>query len=970
MPDSPPLPGPLRPPASFPFVGRTSELARLRTLLAETEEGAGRVAVLTGAAGSGKSRLIREFAHEAADAGALVLHGACDPSVPAPYGPFVTALEHLERVVPPDELRAGLGPAAGELTRLLPDLPLRVGELRTPAPGAARHRLHAAVVDLLASVSRRQQLLVLIEDAHWADVPTLLLLCHLARFAGDCAMVLVASFEDAETAARPEASAALLQLHRMEGATRLPLAGLTKEEVAEFVRGAGGRDLDATAAAISDLTGGNPFLTTELWRAFVETGELESPRNVREQVRRRVSRLEPETAAVLEAAAVAGPELVLDVVGAGAEVDERTLVAALDEAARAGIVEELAGADAAYRFVHEIVRRGIYDQLSRVHRAELHLRVGLALEGAAGRSPLRTLTDVAHHLAAARPLGDPKHAVDCNLRAARSAQAALAFEQASNHLRAALAVGIDDAAQRAQAQLELGNACSAAGDAIEAIAAYTTAAEIARELGDGDLLAQSAIGLEEACWRPGIVDLATLELLEEAAASLGKSDSSLRIGVLSGLARVLANRGDHGRAAVVRESATEMARRLGDRRELANLLSRAYWARGSTPLEEILEMLDEARDLADELGDLEIQDGARAWRVMTCMALGDVGEARRDLAGLLEIAVRARQPFLVATAEHVASAIELLEGNLDEAETRAKRSRDAERVLSGGAGSGVHGIQMFSIRREQGRLSELAPIVRALAHVDGSQGAWRPGLIALLAELGLHDEARHALEQIHDHGLEPFREALWTASLTYLADASSALRDERTAAPVRRELEAYAGGAIAVGHGVAFYGAADRYLGMLAAVMSDWDDAARHFDSALELNRRMGARTWLAHTTYEYARMLTRRGRAEDAPRAASLLDESAVLAGQIGMPGLLSRIGALRSSPGDSELPDGLSPREVQILRLVARGLSNREIGEELVISEHTAANHIRNILRKTSSANRTEAAGYAHHHGLAGPA
>jgi DNA-binding NarL/FixJ family response regulator len=160
------------------------------------------------------------------------------------------------------------------------------------------------------------------------------------------------------------------------------------------------------------------------------------------------------------------------------------------------------------------------------------------------------------------------------------------------------------------------------------------------------------------------------------------------------------------------------------------------------------------------------------------------------------------------------------------------------------------------------------------------------------------------------------------------------------------------------------YGAADRYLGMLAATLGETELAERHFEAALVLNRAMGADTWLAHTAYEYGRMLL----ALDRDRAGALLGEAASLAEAIGMPALLGRIRGLGAAPvTPSRLPDDLSAREAQILRLVARGLSNREIGEELVISEHTAANHIRSILRKTGCANRTEAATYAHRHGLA---
>ena len=379
-------------------------------------------------------------------------------------------------------------------------------------------------------------------------------------------------------------------------------------------------------------------------------------------------------------------------------------------------------------------------------------------------------------------------------------------------------------------------------------------------------------------------------------------------------------------------------------------------------------MLTEACAVADELGDLEIQSDARGWRAVTWIALGELDAARRDLAEFFELPNRARQPFVSFAAEHIGSAIALCEGHLEEAEARAERSRELASVLSGRDAAGIHGIQTFSIRREQGRLAELAPVVRVLAASDGSTVAWRPGLVALLVELGMDHEARQELARIRAQGLEPFREALWLASLTYLTDACAAVGDEELAALVRPELEPYAGTVVVVGYGVACYGAADRYLAMLAATLGDWEVAESRFDAALELNRRMGAPTWVAHTAYEYGRMLHTRGREEDVSRAVSMLTEATALAERIGMPTLRARIGKLGTEPvAAATPPDGLSPREVAILRLVARGLSNRQIGEELFISAHTAANHMRSILRKTSCANRTEAATYAHRHGLA---
>ena len=982
----PPLPGPLRLTPSVPFVGRARELEALRALLPFGDEDETRVALLTGEAGAGKSRLVRELAHEAAVDCVLVLYGACDPVVQAPYAPIVSALEQLERVTDPAALRADLGTNGGELTRLFPDLGERVGGLREPisaGPEFERHRLHSAMSELLARASHRHPLLLIVEDIHWADPSTLLMLRHLAGSPGDARMLLIATYRDTPSELSEAVSRTLVALRRIDGLVRLRLTGLSDEEVLEFVHRAAGADLDAAltelAGAIGQITDGNPFLIAESWRALIETGMLEegrptgsipdvtTPESLRDVVSERLSRLGEPTIDLVEIAAVAGADFSLDVVRRSAGLDDRGFLSALDEAARSGALEEVPGAEPGYRFTHELVRRAVYERLAALRRAELHLRVGTALEAAFEGTPGRGLAELAHHFAAAGQLDRSGRALDYNLRAARSAVGALAFDQAKACFETALAVGPESPLERAGILLELGESCWQAGESVRALEAFSAAAEIATARHDADLMARAAIGFEQACAAPAIRDRGAVELLEAAASTLGDEDSELRLGVLSGLARALVLAGKPERAAIVRDRAEEMARRVGDRRGLASLLARAYWARGTLTLDQIAAMLTEARDLADELGELQLQAEARAYLALTRMASGEPQRAHREVSTWLEMSERTGQPFMRHASEHIASAIALAEGRLDEAEARALRSRDSMESLTGGDPSGVHGIQMFSIRREQGRLDELAEMMRVLAGEDGIVGAWRPGLAALYAELDMEEEALRELARVRVDGLEAFRDSLWLTSLTYLTDASAAVGDREMAEVVRRELDPHAGTTVVVGHGVGFYGATDRYLGMLDATLSDWDRAESHFESALELNRRMGAVTWEAHTAHEYGRMLLARGHAEDAERAASLLAAAGELADRIGMRSLQDRVAAVTATDPAPSLPDDLSPREVQILRLVARGLSNRGIGEELFISEHTAANHVRSILSKTSCANRTEAAGYAHRHGLA---
>jgi DNA-binding CsgD family transcriptional regulator len=228
------------------------------------------------------------------------------------------------------------------------------------------------------------------------------------------------------------------------------------------------------------------------------------------------------------------------------------------------------------------------------------------------------------------------------------------------------------------------------------------------------------------------------------------------------------------------------------------------------------------------------------------------------------------------------------------------------------------------------------------------------------------DDARAQLALIQSDGIDVYRHALWVGSLTYIADACVAVGDADLSLQVYRELLSIAEQNVMIGHGVACYGSSERYLGTLAAVYGELDLAELHLQRAIDYNRDMGAITWLAHSDFEYARVVLAQGRLDD-PAAQAALAEASDLAERIGMQALLGRIrGLMPAVPGASRLPDGLSGREAEILRLVAKGQSNREIGRTLHISEHTAANHIRSILRKTGCANRTEAASYAHTRGL----
>ena len=289
-------------------------------------------------------------------------------------------------------------------------------------------------------------------------------------------------------------------------------------------------------------------------------------------------------------------------------------------------------------------------------------------------------------------------------------------------------------------------------------------------------------------------------------------------------------------------------------------------------------------------------------------------------------------------------------------------------------------MQMFTLRREQGRLREIEPALKSFVQRYSVTSAWRPGLALLYSELCLEPEARDIFEQLaaDDFAGIP-RDAMWASCIAYLIEVCAFLRDAQRAATLYRLLLPYAQRHIVAGGYIACFGSASRYLGLLATTMGRWEEATAHFEDALAMNTR-GAKPWLAHTQYAYAQMLLTRCSAAnryaqehtDRDKAVSLLHESLHTAHALGMHALEARVitlqEQLRSHPKRATpYPGQLTEREVAVLRLIATGKTNREISTHLCISLRTVATHVTHIFNKLGAVNRAEAAAYAIRHGLA---
>jgi DNA-binding CsgD family transcriptional regulator len=280
---------------------------------------------------------------------------------------------------------------------------------------------------------------------------------------------------------------------------------------------------------------------------------------------------------------------------------------------------------------------------------------------------------------------------------------------------------------------------------------------------------------------------------------------------------------------------------------------------------------------------------------------------------------------------------------------------------------------MFTLRRHQGRLGELAPVLGQFLDKASPGLAWQPGLAVLHCELGARDEARAVFEKLAASGFAAMpQDAIRIASLAYLAEVCVWLGDTVRAATLFDLLLPYAGRNLVFGAHTASFGAAARLLGMLATTLQRWDVAQQQFEYALQFDQCSGGRPWLAQSRLAYAAMLLRRGGSADRERALPLLEAALGEARQLGMARLEQAVLDMQAGAVDAApLPSlaGLSPREVQVLRLVAAGKTNQEIATTLFRSPNTVANHVRNILGKTQAANRTEASAFAARHRLLTP-
>ena len=979
------------------FVGRADELNRLLRLLERAERGRPALGLIAGDAGVGKTRLLDELAARAGAAGVRVLVGGCMEAgdVGLPYVPFIDAFRDLGTRPGEAEVAAPLAAAVPSLGRLLPELATDAGPAPPPGDGFERVQLFDGVLSLLSRLSELAPLLLVIEDLHWADRSTRDLLAFLIRTLRGGRVALVASYRSDELNRRHPLRPLLAELVRVPDLERIDLAPFGRVELAEHLQAVAGQPVPpAVVDRILARSEGNAFFAEELVAAGAIRADIALPEALADVLLGRIEALPELAQEVLKVAAVAGRRVGHRLLVAASGRPEAEVERGLRDAI-AGQVLVARAATESYRFRHALLQEAVYADLLPGERTRLHATYARLLAEADPEGGDGSAAELAWHCLASHDLPGGLAAL---VRAADHAATVFAPSEAFRHLTQALELWsqVPDAAavagvdrvevlvRAAEAASHSGEFRQAVGLAREAVEAVDEDAEPLRAAVAYDRLSSYLLDVEPD------MDLARAraEILaaSERAVELVPAEppTPLRAMVAAGLARSLMVSRDYVDARRRGEEALAVARaagsvgdeasalvivsilelRFGDvaaARELLHAADRAAAAARNRPLElqarhalgayeldlgnlaAASAALDQATELAEHSGLTWSGYGfdSRVLRCIVHYSAGTWDEAERVAAAADE-----RRPAVSAAALYV----EVGRGRAAAGERLARLApyRKADQYVAYLAGGCEADLARWQGQPE--RSSELARETLATQEEAGApwvlSAIW-PAALGLAAEGDLAERARAGGDQaaVKEHlaigedllaraqgALRRARELgrqVGPEALAWLARAEA----EWTRVEGRPDPARWAAAAEAFGYGYLYEEARCRWR-LAEALLGEGDReaAAEAARAAHEIARRLGAGPLLAEVE-----ALARRGRHD------------------LGVPP--------PRQPGEV---GGLTPRELEVLRLVAAGRSNGQIAEALFISRKTASVHVSNILAKLGVHTRTEAAAAAHRMGL----
>jgi len=922
-------------PRSAIFVGRERELGELLVGLEDAASGRGRLFLLAGEPGIGKSRLADELGHEARRRGSQVLWGRGweDAGAP-PYWPWVQALRSYVRHTAPELIREQMGGAAADIVQMLPEVRAFVPGLpertATDSP-SARFQLFDSTVDFLRRAADATPLVIILDDLQAVDTPSILLLRFIATQLADTRILVVGTYRDVELTPDHPLTQAVAYLAREPMARMLSINGLAEGAVATLIESTAGLAPPARlVTAMWRETGGNPLFLGEAARLLAADGRLDAtataerlrlsvPAGIREVINRRVNLLGERSVGVLTYAAALGPEFSAEALRRVGNYRSDELLELLSNAKSAGLLGAQGGVPGRYHFSHDLIRETLYREMSLAEQTRVHRRIGQALEELYGSSVDSHAAELAHHFFEAAQgdeidtgLSDAENAANKATtyarRAGEQAATSLAYEEAARLYRMALTLSELEASPddrvRTELLLALGEAESRAGDLEHARATFLSAVAIARRTGSTDHFARAAVGYGgRFAWARAGNDTQLIPLLQEALVLLGGSDDKLRVRLLVRLACAWRSSPAYREQSdALSREAVELAREQHHPPTLSYALVGRYWAVWwpENP-DERLGIAQEMLAVAEASSDAERTIDAHQMLYQTYVDLGSMREARAENGTVVRLVRELRQPPQLWLGWASQVLIALIEGEFRHAQDLMTREIDLDlgrAATPNHDDSSAARMHRFLLARELGRLGEEEGSVRTAVEEFPWYPLHRAALVCLLIDLDRSDEARVAFaELVRDEFRIFYRDSEWLLGISLASEACAALGDAAAAQTLYAQLLPFAG-RHAVGHAEGSVGAMDRYLGLLASTMGNLDQAEPHFVAAIQLNEHLGARPWTAHTRHDLATLLRRRGQPGDTERAAMLAAAALATARQLGMLALEAR---LRDAMSDS---------------------------------------------------------------------
>ncbi|MBN1400524.1 MAG: protein kinase [Anaerolineae bacterium] len=900
------------------FVGRQREMAELKAALEEALAGHGRLVMLVGEPGIGKTRTALELATYAGLRQAQVLWGRCyEGQGMPPYWPWVQALRAYVREHPAEEVRAEMGSGAADIAEICSEVRARFPDLPAPlpldSPEAARFRLFDSITVFLKSAALAQPLVLILDDLHWADSPSLLLLQFLAGELAAGRLLVVGCYRDVELSRQHPLAQALGELNRQRAFGRVLLRGLTQEDVARFIELTSGiRPPVELVRAVYQQTEGNPFFVNEVVRLLVQEGELSPdklkerkswsvriPEGVREVIGRRLNRLSERCNEVLTIAAVIGREFEMaPLARLVKEVSEERLLQVLEEALAARVIEEEPTAVGRYQFSHALTQETLLGELSLARRVRLHARIAQTLEGVYGEEAQTHAAELAYHYGEAEAVLGSEKVVQYSLLAGERALASYAWEEAIDHFQRGLAAKEGGAlhgepidAKTADLLFGLGTAQSAVLETSripEAMESFQRAFDYAIEA--RDTRRAVAIATAPLPWlrqKPGPAEMA------QCALEMVPPDSPDAGYLLASYSRwVYIEDGDLAASDDTYHRATDLARRHNDPVLELYAESQQYvvqwWAmRRVQSYESALRALR----LCEQVGDLSVEVEARAFVTWGLGAgLGDAQSALANAEAALSLALRMRHRRQVCRAYGQIDYVARLAGDSERAREVLDRWLELDPSSTGALSSYV--LLEYAVGgSENGRvyLDRLVECIRSGGATGGGDATPWHAYVIVLAYL-LSGDARHldyaetvALQAVSSQETTGAARIHGHLALGLLAidraDSSAAQTHYEALSRLTRDRPAD------LGEGTT------RIRANLARAAGHLEEALAQFAEVLPVLRKTGLKPELAWTCYDDAVALLEHDAPGDHHKAASLLDEALAIARELGMKPLIEWI-------------------------------------------------------------------------------